>query len=174
MTRNGGNFAGGGLYSDRLKTNVRFDQNLKRNVLEITFDRNVDANYNINEVNVHKLLTKLGINVHSHVQAYQIYPGRQFHMEVWMESGVDLDRFCKEEIFEVSEGIKTSFIRPAGRKDVTVSIKGIKFNTPDDLVIDYLNKKLYPMRSSMKSLKKDILKGKLMESENIMWISLKE
>ena len=56
--RNGGNFAGGGLYSDRLKTNVRFDQNLKRNVLEITFDRNVDANYNIDEVNVHKLLTR--------------------------------------------------------------------------------------------------------------------
>ena len=53
---------------------------------------------------------------------------------------MDLDRFCKDEIFEVSEGIKTSFIRPAGRKDVTVSIKGIKFNTPDGLIIEYLNK----------------------------------
>ena len=31
-------------------------------------------------------------------------------------------------------------IRPAGKKDVTVSIVGIGFNTPDSFVMDYLSK----------------------------------
>ena len=31
-------------------------------------------------------------------------------------------------------------IRPAGKKDVTVTIDGLDFNTPDGFVIDYLNK----------------------------------
>ena len=33
----------------------------------------------------------------------------------------------------------TGMIRPAGRRDVTVTIVGLDFNTPDGLVIDYLN-----------------------------------
>ena len=31
-------------------------------------------------------------------------------------------------------------IRPAGKKDVTVTVCGLDFNTPDSFVIDYLNK----------------------------------
>jgi hypothetical protein len=34
----------------------------------------------------------------------------------------------------------TGIIRPSGKKDVTVSIVGLDFNTPDTFVFEYLNK----------------------------------
>ena len=34
----------------------------------------------------------------------------------------------------------TGLIRPAGKKDVTVTVDGLDFNTPDSFIIDYLNK----------------------------------
>ena len=126
----------GTLYSDRLKTNVRYNQLLKRNVLDITLNKDESTNNNyIEPDDIGKLLIKLGINIQS-----QVYPGRPFHLEVWMNPGIDLNRFCKDDIIQVNNNVKTSFIRPAGRREVTVSIKGLLTNTPDSHVIDYLNK----------------------------------
>ena len=34
----------------------------------------------------------------------------------------------------------TSSIRPAGRREVTVNVTGLDFNTPDSLIIDYIRK----------------------------------
>ena len=36
------------LYSDKLKTNISWDNKLKRNVLEITLDRMLDSSEDIN------------------------------------------------------------------------------------------------------------------------------
>ena len=44
------------------------------------------------------------------------------------------------ESYKVSEGEKTGLIKPADRSEVTVLVKNLGFNTPDSLVIDYLNK----------------------------------
>ena len=34
----------------------------------------------------------------------------------------------------------TGTIRPAGRKDVSVAVNGLDFNTPDSLVLEYIKK----------------------------------
>ena len=57
-----------------------------------------------------------------------------------MAPGVSLDKFCKDVNIKVTGGVTTGMIRPAGKKDVTVTIDGLDFNTPDGFVIDYLNK----------------------------------
>ena len=83
----GGGARGGGggvLYSDKLKTNVRHDQMLNRNILEITLDKEESANSHIDGDDVYNLFLKLGIKVQSEVCGYQVYPGYPFHMEVWM------------------------------------------------------------------------------------------
>ena len=145
-TKGGGDLGGGGgeekvpSYADRLRTNVKFNQLLKRKVLDIALDKDDSVNANIDPGAIHKQLTRLGINVASQVEGYQLFPGRPFHMEVWMIPGVNLDQFCKEDVFQVNDKVKTSYIRPAGRREVTVSIKGLNFNTPDSHVIEYLNK----------------------------------
>ena len=48
--------------------------------------------------------------------------------------------FCKEVNIKVTKGVMTGMIRPAGKTDVTQKVEGLDFNTPDNFVIDYINK----------------------------------
>jgi hypothetical protein len=68
------------------------------------------------------------------------YRGNFIIMSVWFEPSVNLDRFCKDETIKVTKGVSTGYIRPAGRPEVVVTVSGLDFNTPDQFVIEYLNK----------------------------------
>ena len=58
-----------------------------------------------------------------------------------MIAGLDLSKYCRDISLKVGNGnVVTGSIRPAGQRDVTVTIIGLDFNTPDGLVIDYLGK----------------------------------
>ena len=129
-------------YSDKLKTNVRFDQRLKRNVLEITLEKTyVEAEIEVEQEAVAKVCKTLGIDIHGQVQGFQVqHKGRTSIISIWMVAGVNLERFCKDINIKLSDGVMTSMIRPAGKKDVTVTVSGLDFNTPDSFVTDYLNK----------------------------------
>ena len=50
-----------------------------------------------------------------------------------------MHQFCKDECYRLTTGVKTGTIRPMDRKEVEVVIKGLNLNTPDTLVIEYLN-----------------------------------
>ena len=130
-------------YSERLKTNVRFDQRLKRNILEITLEK-TDKEADINEVNeedIARVLKTLGIDIVSQTQGYQVhYRGRSSTISVWMAAGINLEKFCRDINIKVIDGVITGNIRPAGKSDVTVKIEGLDFNTPDSLVLEYLGK----------------------------------
>ena len=130
-------------YSERLKTNVRYDQKLKRNVLEITLEK-TDTKADIDRVDdddIARVLKTLGIDISSQTQGFQLhYKGRVSIISVWMAAGINLERFCKEVNIKVTKGVMTGMIRPAGRTDVTVKVEGLDFNTPDNFVIDYINK----------------------------------
>ena len=133
----------GKLYSDRLKTNIRYDQKLKRNVLEISLEKtsNDVENIDVSDEDLARVFKTLGIDIVTQIQGTQVhYKGKYSIISVWMAPGVKLDRFCKDVSIKVSPGVMTGMIRPAGKKDVTLSIDGLDFNTPDRFVIDYLNK----------------------------------
>ena len=129
-------------YSDRLKTNVRFDQRLKRNVLEITLEKDdKNGEFDVGGEDVARVARTLGIDILSQTQGYQIkYMGNFSVFSVWMVPGIDLDRFCKDVNIKVTDNVTTGVIRPSGKKDVTVSIVGLDFNTPDNFVFEYLSK----------------------------------
>ena len=84
-----------------------------------------------------RLLKVLGIDILAQVEGYQVI-GRM--LKVWLKEGISLERFCRQESIVVNKDLRTGMIRPAGRTDVTVSIFGLDFNTPDTFVFDYLNK----------------------------------
>lgn len=141
----GGPNHGGGLhptYAERLKTNVNYDQRLKRNVLEVVLERiDRDAEMVLDEQCVARLLRSIGMDVETQVEGYQIHHhGRSSMISVWAMKGLNLERFCKEEGITVTKGIMTGRIRHAGRKDVTVTISGLDFNTPDTLILEYIKK----------------------------------
>ena len=127
-------------YSDRLKSNIRFDQRLKRNVLEITLERtHRDAEINIDQADVARVCQTLGIDIKAQVEGYQFQnKGRASAISLWMGTGVNLERFCKDVNIKVKEGVNTGMIRPAGKKAVKVTVTGLDFNTPDTFVFDYL------------------------------------
>ena len=129
-------------YSDRLKANVRFDQRLKRNVLEITLEKtSIEADAEVSQEAIAKVFKTLGINIETEVEGSQVhFKGMTSVISVWMKAGVNIERFCKDISIKVSNGVMTGMIRPAGKKDVTVSIVGLDFNTPDSFVMDYVNK----------------------------------
>ena len=129
-------------YSDKLKTNIRYDQRLKRNILEITLEKtDSDASIDIDGEDVARVAKTLGIDVASQTQGYQIqFKGKFSVISMWMVQGLSLDKFCKDVNIRITDNVITGAIRPAGKQDVTVSIVGLDFNTPDTFVFDYLNK----------------------------------
>ena len=129
-------------YSDSLKTNIRYDQRLKRNVLEITLEKTSnDADGEVSEEAIARVFKTLGIDIVTEVEGSQVhYRGMTSMISVWMKAGVDLEKFCKDISIKVTNGVITGMIRPAGKKDVTVTIAGLDFNTPDSFIVDYINK----------------------------------
>ena len=129
-------------YADRLKTNVKFDQRLKRNVLEITLEKTSrEAEIFVDQNCVERLCRSIGLDVNSQMEGYQVMFNSGIHViSVWLVKGVCPDRFCRGENINVGKGVVTGTIRPAGRRDVTVTVSGLDFNTPDNLICDYIRK----------------------------------
>ena len=128
-------------YADRLKTNIKYDQRLKRNVLEIEIEKlDRENEVDMDQACVARLLTSLGMDIKFQLKGYQIMFGRVVTLSVWCHPGVNLDRFCRSESIQVKSGIWTRNIRPAGRKDVILTVSGLDFNTPETLVIGYIEK----------------------------------
>ena len=125
-------------YSDKIKVNLKRSERLKRNVLEISVES--QGYFKLEEDDVAKLMTRLGIDLKTHAEGYQICPGNSRKIMIWLKDHVDITKFCKDESFRINENVRTGLIRPMDRKEVTVMIKNLNFNTPDSLVIDYLNK----------------------------------
>ena len=128
-------------YADRLKTNIKYDQRLKRNILEIVIEKiDKTAEIVLQPETVARIFRSIGLDIDTQVEGYQIQYGRVCIIQVWVEKSVHLDRFCKVENIVVSKGVMTGNIRPAGRKDVLVTVAGLDFNTPDTLVQEYITK----------------------------------
>ena len=101
------------LYSEKLKTNVTWDNKLKRNVLEITLEKVEDTFVDLGQEAIARLFKTLGINTEREVEGYF---QRNKSIHVWLINGINLDKFCKNESIKVTKNIKTGFIRPARRK----------------------------------------------------------
>ena len=129
-------------YADKAKMNVQYDQRLKRNVLDIEVEKkDVKDEMFLTQDVVAKLLKNLGIDIDTQTEGYQVtYGGKSGKIAVLCKTGIDLERFCREECFEVCKGVMTKTIRPSGRKDITVTVSGLDFNTPDTLVQEYITK----------------------------------
>jgi hypothetical protein len=127
-------------YADRLKTNVRHDHRLKRNVLEITIEKDKEVRVDLDPVTVARILNSIGLDIGNQVEGYQIIYGRVCLISVWVVKGVTLDRFCQKENIIVSKGVVAGTIRPAGRRDVIVTVAGVDFDTPDALLQEYIQK----------------------------------
>ena len=97
-------------YSDSLKTNIKFDQRLKRNVLEICLEKiTQESDFNLESEDVVRVLQTLKIDIVSQVQGYQIqHRGNTSVISVWMNPGIDLEKFCRDVNIKINNGVMTS------------------------------------------------------------------
>jgi hypothetical protein len=123
-------------YSDSLKANIQRSERYKRNVLEIQLEFD-EGHVKLEPEAIAKMLSKLGVDVKSQVEACQVTSKKVF---IWCKDQVDLDKFCKDECLRVTSGVKTGLIKPMEKKSVSVTIRGINLNTPDSLVMEYISK----------------------------------
>ena len=72
-------------YAEKLKTNVNFNQRLKRNVLEITLEKTEkDAEIVLDDKSVARICQSLGMDIASDVEGFQVHHnGRSSIISVW-------------------------------------------------------------------------------------------
>ena len=94
-------------YADRAKTNVRYDQKLKRNVLEIEVEKDsTEAEMILSEETIANLLRMIHMDIYIDVKGYQVSYGRKkSKIEVLCKEGIDLEQFCTQNILEVEKGV---------------------------------------------------------------------
>ena len=60
---------------------------------------------------------------------------------ITLKDGIPLDPYCRYDVFEVTEsGIRAVHVKPAGKREVVITVKGLHPNTRDQTVLDYFAK----------------------------------
>ena len=88
-------------------------------------------------------MKKVGLDTRPgvHVEGVQIYPNGRGVILITLKDNVKIENFCRYDVFDVTEsGIRSSMVKPAGKREVVINIKGIHPNTRDNVVLDYLSK----------------------------------
>ena len=114
-----------------------------KNVLEIVLDKDQRGAFIVNDHDCAKVMRKIGLDPRPgvHVEAVQICPNGRGVILITLKPEVAIANFCRHDVFEVTaSGIRAVHIKPAGKRDAVVTIKGLHPNTRDDGVLVYLNK----------------------------------
>ena len=115
---------------------------LDRNVLEIVIEKKIENKYiHMNGDEVSRICDMIGVKVVTETQGYQThYTGKFIVLAVWMKQGVSLERFLRAQPVDYGEDLTITQVRPAIRREVTMLVSGLSFNTPDVQVIAYIEK----------------------------------
>ena len=87
------------------------------------------------------MLTKIGVNLASDVEAVQICPNGRGVIYVTLKNNTPMDNFICHDVIEVNNtGLKVIHIKSAGKREVVLTLKGLHPNTKDKGILDYLSK----------------------------------
>ena len=106
-----------------------------KNVLEIVLEKDMRGAFNVSEEDCAKLMRKIGLDSRPgvHVESVQICPNGRGVLLITLKQEVPIAMFCRHDVLEVTQsGIRAVHVKPAGKRDVVVTMKGIHPNTRDD------------------------------------------
>ena len=127
-------------YANRVKNTSRKYKKLNRNVLNVIIEKkNINEHIYLKGEQVKAVCDIVGLRVSSETEGYQAhYSGKVITLSVWAKPAVSLERFVSDEKREFTSQLTITSVRPAVRKEVSVLVTGLHFNTPDDQVREYL------------------------------------
>lgn len=116
---------------------------LNKNVLEIVLEKDERGAFNVSDEDCFRLMKKIGLETIPGIQveAVQICPNGRGVILITLKDNCSLEVFCRYDVFDVTaSGIRAVNVKPAGKREVVVTVKGLHPNTRDEAVIDYLGK----------------------------------
>ena len=101
-----------------LKTYIRLDQRLKRNILEVHIEKNDKFSpVELGGDTMVRILKSIGMNVITELEGSFVVYGNTPVIIVLCKAGVNLEKFCLSESIAITKNMSTGVIRPAGTKD---------------------------------------------------------
>ena len=140
---------------------------LNKNVMEIILEKDAKGMFSASDTQTAKILQKLGVDVLSQVEMVQICPLGKNIIQVTLKDGIDIDKFFAKEAFEVKSGMRVSYVRAAGQKEVTLQIRGLHPQTPDAKVFECMGI-VKKTKVILDVFKEGPLKGFKMETEDTL------
>ena len=113
------------------------------NVLEVILEKDGRGPFLVSEQDCSNLLRRLGLDQRAGIQVtgVQICPSGRGVIYITLQKDIEIGRFCRYDVLEVtSTGVRAVLVKPAGKREVVVTLQGIHPNTRDEVVISYLNK----------------------------------
>ena len=117
--------------------------NWNKNVFKIVLEKDNSGPFFVSENECAKLLTKIGVifSGSGQIEAVQVCPNGRGVILVTLKANVMVDNFiCGDVILVTESGIRAVNIKPAGKREVIVTIKWLHPNNKDEGVINYLSK----------------------------------
>ena len=116
---------------------------LNKNVLEIVLEKDERGAFNVSDEDCFRVMKKIGLETIPGVQVetVQICPNGRGVILITLKNDISLDQYCRYDVFDVTaSGIRAVNVKPAGKREVIVTVKGLHPNTRDEGVIEYLGK----------------------------------
>ena len=128
-------------WAERLGSSL--PSSLNRNVLEVVLEKDERGAFIVKEEECARLIVKIGLDPHpgAQIEEVQICPNGRGVILITLKDNVRIEDYCRYDVLIVTEsGIRSSMMKPAGKKEVVVTMKGLHPNTRDSVVLDYLSR----------------------------------
>ena len=116
---------------------------INKNILEVILEKDVKGAFSVSDVDCARLLTKLGLDLRPglQVEGVQLCPNGRGVILITLKDSINIEQFCRYDVIQVtSSGIRSVLVKPAGKRDALITIRGIHPNTKDSTVLKYLAK----------------------------------
>ena len=116
----------------------------ENNVLEVVLEKDSRGGFFVTELECSNLMRKLGLDQRpggGQVLGVQICPSGRGVIYITLRKDADVSKYCRYDVLAVtSSGVRAVLVKPAGRREAVVTLRGVHPNTSDDYVMEYLAK----------------------------------
>ena len=125
---------------------------LNKNILEVVLEKDQRGGFTVSDHDCARVMQKIGLDMRPgvNVESVQICPNGRGLILITLKPDIPAGKFCRHEVFEVtSGGVRAVNIKPVGKREAVVTIKGLHPNTKDDFVLNYLSKFAKPVTNKV-------------------------
>ena len=112
---------------------------LNKNVLKVVLEKDDRGAFIVNDEDCARMMKTIGLDPlpGGQVEVVQICPNGRGVIFITLKDSVQIDSFCRYDVLAITHsGIRSIMIKPAGKKEVVITMKGIHPN----VVLDYLSR----------------------------------